>query len=205
MADAVKIGALPLADEIRAVDLFVLEQNGTAKKLEGSTLTRFIDRNIVDMSVSSLDYGVRPTAEFDKITGKLKLGIPKGNSIVSISLNKNNQVVYTWADGSSIALETIKGDTGKSAYQYAVEQGYKGSETDFATLQITLFQAAEKENERIEAETKRKKDYADMMNRLENKLSDLDKIESRLDCTIAGTTLILNMIDTSVVDTTLML
>ena len=86
-----------------------------------------------------------------------------------------------------------------------MEQGYEGSETDFATLQITLFQAAEKENERIEAEAKRKKDYADMMNRLENKLSDLDKIESRLDCTIAGTTLILNLIDTSVVDTTLML
>lgn len=205
MDGTVKISQLPLAEEILPVDLLVLEQNGTAKKLEGSTFTRFIDRNIVSVSVYQLDYGVRPTAEYDPVTGKLKLGIPAGNGIASIALNKNNQVVYTWSDGSSIALETVKGDTGKSAYQYAVEQGYDGSETDFATLQVTLYQAAAQENQRVAAESQRAAEYSDMMGRLENKLSDLDRIENRLDCTVAGTTLVLNLIDTSVVDTTLML
>lgn len=205
MDGTVKISELPLAEEICAVDLIVIEQDGAAKKLEGSTLTRFIDRNIVDMSVFSLEYGVKPTVEYDKVTGKLKLGIPKGNSIVSISLNKDNQVVYRWADGSTVALETIKGDTGKSAYQYAVEQGYEGSEIDFATLQLNLYEASLNESERIKAEEKRKEDYAYMMDRLEDKLDELDQIENRLDCTITGTTLVLNLIGTSVVDTTLML
>lgn len=205
MDGTVKISELPLAEEVRDVDLVVIEQDGTAKKLEGVSLTRFIDRNIVNMSVVDLEYGVPPTAEYDKVTGKLKLGIPKGNSIVSISLNKDNQVVYQWADGSTIALETVKGDTGKSAYQYAVEQGYEGSEIDFATLQLNLYEASLNEDERVKAEAKRKEDYAYMMDKLESKLDELDQVENRLDCTITGTTLVLNMIGTSVVDTTLML
>lgn len=205
MDGTVKISELPLAEEVRAADLIVLEQDGTAKKLEGTSLTRFIDRNIVDLSVFSLEYGVPPTAEYDKVTGKLKLGIPKGNSVVSISLNKDNQVVYRWADGTTIALETIKGDTGKSAYEYAVEQGYEGSEIDFATLQLNLYEASLNEDERVKAEAQRKEDYAYMMDKLESRLSDLDKIENRLDCAITGTTLVLNLTGTGVADTTLML
>lgn len=205
MDGTVRISELPLAEAVRDADLIVIEQDGTAKKLEGVSLTRFIDRNVIDIAVSSLEYGVKPTVEYDKVTGKLKLGIPKGNSIVSISLNKNNQVVYRWADGSTVAMETIKGDTGKSAYQYAVEQGYTGSEIDFATLQLNLYQASLKEDERVKAEEKRKNDYAYMMQKLDDRLDDLDKIENRMDCTITGTTLVLNLIDTGVVDTTLML
>lgn len=205
MDGTVRISELPLAEAVSDADLIVIEQDGTAKKLEGVSLTRFIDRNVIDIAVSSLEYGVKPTAEYDKVTGKLKLGIPKGNSIVSISLNKNNQVVYRWADGSTVAMETIKGDTGKSAYQYAVEQGYTGSEIDFATLQLNLYQASLNEDERVKAEEKRKNDYAYMMTKLDDRLDDLDKIENRMDCTITGTTLVLNLIDTSVVDTTLML
>lgn len=205
MDGTVRIGDLPLAEAVGYADLIVIEQGGVAKKLEGISLSRFVDRNIVDVAVTPLEYGVMPTAEYDKVTGKLKLGIPKGNSIVSISLNKNNQVVYRWADGSTVAIETIKGDTGKSAYQYAVEQGYTGSEIDFATLQLNLYQASLNEDERVKAEEKRKNDYTYMMKKLDNKLDDLEKIESHLDCTIAGTTLILNLVGTSVADTTLML
>lgn len=199
------IGSLTEALSITDVDLFVLEQNGEAKKLTGETLTQFIDRQVMDITVHDLSATAKPTAIYDRITGKLELGIPQGNSIVSISLNKNNQVVYTWADGTTIALETIKGDTGKSAYQYAVEQGYKGSETEFATLQINLYNASLNENERVQAEAKRKTDYNYMMDRLDKKLSDLDRIEQRIDCQVVGTTIVFNMLDVDVVDTTLIL
>lgn len=199
------IGALELASAIMDADLFVLEQGGKAKRLTGATLTDFINRNVISVSVHDLSYGSKPTATYDKITGRLDLGVPKGNSIVSISMNRDNKIVYTWADGSTVALDAIKGDTGKSAFQYAVEQGYKGSETDFATLQINLYNASLNEDTRVQAEAKRKQDYDYMMTRLNGKLEELGKIENRLDCTITGTTLVINMVDVSVVDTTLMM
>lgn len=199
------IHALPLAERITDYDLFVLEQDGIARKLTGATLTDFIDRQVMDITVHDLSATSTPTAQYDRITGKLELGIPKGNSIVSITLSKEGRVVYTWADGSSVEMETIKGDTGKSAYQYAVEQGYQGSETDFATLQINLYNASLNEDERVKAEEKRKQDYTYMMNKLNDKLANMEQLENRLDCQITGTTLVLNAIGISVVDTTLMM
>lgn len=205
MATSVPIQDLTTATSLEDVDVFVIEQNGTAKKLQGATLKNYIDRNVVAIDAFQLEYGAKPTAEFDRITGKLRLGVPKGNSIVSIALNNEGKIVYTFADGTSRAFERIKGDTGKSAYQYAVENGYTGSETDFATLQINLYQASLNEDERVQAEAKRKSDYAYMMDRLNNKMNDIDSLVNKVDCRITGTTLILNMSDVDVVGTTLML
>ncbi len=168
------ISGLPAASTINAVDLFVLEQNGVAKKLAGGQLAGFIDRYIMDVTVHDLPAGAIPTAEYDRITGSLQLGIPKGNSIVSITEDNSGHVVYTWADGSTATCELIKGDTGKSAYDYAVEQGYDGSESDFAAIQYGLSQAAINENARVQAEQQRVTDYTYMMNRLTAKLNDLD-------------------------------
>jgi len=198
------IRLLPAVSEIGGADLFVLEQNGKAMKLSGAKLTEFIDRQVMDVSVHDLSANTEPTAEYDRITGKLELGIPKGNSIVSITLNSEDKVVFTWADGSTVELDAVRGETGMSAYQYAVENGYEGSETEFAELQVNLYNASLNEDERVQAEAKRKSDYANMMARLDNKLAQLDQIENRLECSVAGTTLVINTIGVTVVDTTLM-
>ena len=198
------IRLLPAATEITGIDLFVLEQGGVAKKLSGAKLTEFIDRQVMDVKVHDLSANSEPTVSYDRITGKLELGIPKGNSIVSITLSKDDKVVYTWADGTKVELDAIRGETGKSAYDYAVEQGYTGSELDFATLQINLHQAALNENERVQAEAKRKNDYANMMDRLDNKLEQLEQIENRMECAVVDKTLVINTIGVTVVETTLM-
>ena len=198
------IRLLPAAEEINGIDLFVLEQGGVAKRLSGAKLASFIDRQVMDVSVHDLSANTEPTVDYDRITGKLELGIPKGNSIVSITLSKDDKVVFTWADGSTVELDAIRGETGKSAYDYAVEQGYTGSELDFATLQINLHQAALNEDERVQAEAKRKSDYATMMERLDNKLEQLDQIEGRLECAVVDKTLVINTIGVTVVETTLM-
>ena len=204
MADS-PIGSLAAVEQIYDADLFVLEQNGEAMKLSGAKLTDFIDRQVMDITVHELATTATPTAVYDRITGKLDLGIPKGNGIRSISVNANDQIVYLFDDGTSVAVERIKGDTGMSAYQYAVSQGYTGSETDFATLQINLYEASLNEDERVQAEAERESNYAYMMNRVEQKISQMDQLITGVDCTISGTTLILNSLDVSVVDTTLML
>ena len=198
------IRLLPAIQEIGGADLFVLEQNGKAMKLSGAKLTEFIDRQVMDVKVHGLSAISDPTASYDRITGKLELGIPKGNSIVSISLNSEDKVVFKWADGSTVDLDAVRGETGMSAYQYAVENGYTGSEIEFAELQVNLYNASLNEDERVQAEAKRKSDYANMMARLDNKLAQLDQIENRLECSVAGTTLVINTIGVTVVDTTLM-
>ena len=168
------ISGLPAASTITGADLFVLEQNGTAKRLSGGQLASFIDRYVMDVTVHDLDAGATPTAVYDRITGALELGIPKGNSIVSITEDNSGHVVYTWADGSTAVCELIRGETGMSAFQYAQSAGYEGSETDFAQLQLDLYQASLNEQERVQAEQTRQSDYTYMMNRLNTKLNDLD-------------------------------
>lgn len=204
MADQA-ISSLVLAEIINDADLFVLEQDGKAKKLSGAKLTEFIDRELIDVEVHDLSFTSKPTASYDRITGKLSLGIPKGNSIVAININDNDEVVFTWADGSTVTCGTVKGDTGKSAYDYAVEKGYTGTETDFATLQLNLYEASKNEAERVEAEKVRNENYTYMMNQVQQKLDDLDSLMEYADTTITGTTLILNRVGVSVVDTTLLL
>ena len=199
------ISSLPLATAINLADLFVLEQNGEAKALSGQLLTEFIDRNILGVTVHKLSYGAAPTADYDLITGNLSLGIPEGNSIVSITLNANDQIVYTWADGTSRAFERIKGDTGRSAYDIAVENGYTGSESDFESLQIGLANSAQAEHDREQAEANRQSNYTYMMGRVEQKLTELNNLVDNTATAVTGTTLVLNTIGTSVVDTTLML
>jgi len=199
------ISSLDLAEIINGEDLFVLEQNGEAKKLLGSSLLEFIDRNLIEVTVHELAYTSSPTASYDYITGRLSLGIPKGNSIVAISMNSNDEAVFTWADGSTVTCGTFRGPRGMSAYDYAVEKGYTGTETDFATLQLNLYNASLNENERVQAEAERQRNYTYMMNQMQQKLDDFDYLMEYADTTITGTTLILNRTGVSVVDTTLLL
>lgn len=199
------IRSLVAAEEINGIDLFVLEQNGIAKRLSGAKLTEFIDRQVLDVKVHDLSATAKPTVDYDRITGVLNIGIPKGNSIKSITLSKDDKVVFTWDDGKTVELDAIRGETGKSAYDYAKENGYTGSETDFATLQVNLYNASLNEDERVQAEAKRKRDYASMMEKLDNRLAQLDQIENRTECAVVDTTLVINTIGVTIVETTLML
>ena len=204
MADS-PVGSLPQATSINDADLFVLEQNGTAKKLSGAKLTEFIDRNILDVQVYPLSSTANPSSSFDRITGILRVGIPSGRSIDSAMVNSDGELVLTLTDGLIVNCGTVKGDRGLSAYDYAVEHGYTGSETDFATLQVQLYEASVNENQRVEAEANRQSNYVYMMNRVEQKLDEMDGIINQNDMVVVDTTLVLYRESLMIADTTLIL
>lgn len=78
MADK-QISELTQATQITDVDLFVLEQDGTAKKLTGATLLDFVTLSVVNVTVTTLPAGSQATAVYNKATGVLALGIPQGD------------------------------------------------------------------------------------------------------------------------------
>lgn len=78
MADKA-INDLTQASQITDDDLFVLQQQGTAKKLKGKTLLEFLTFNVLRVSTETLSAGSQATATFDPNTGTLTLGIPKGD------------------------------------------------------------------------------------------------------------------------------
>ena len=77
MADK-SISDLIQALQITNEDMFVLEQNGEAKKLKGRTLLDFITLNVVSVTVTTLPAGSSATATYDTSTNTLALGIPQG-------------------------------------------------------------------------------------------------------------------------------
>ena len=78
MADK-QIAELIEATTITGADLFVLEQDGTAKKLKGATLLDFLTLDVMSVSATTLPAGSQATAVYDKATGALTLGIPQGD------------------------------------------------------------------------------------------------------------------------------
>ena len=207
MADSA-IGSLVAAENILDADLFVLEQSGTAKKLSGATLRSLINRDLLSVTVNQLLATQSPTVDYDQITGALIIGIPAGKAITRAYVDPENgyQLTLEWNDGSAATtVGTVRGETGKSAYAYAVEQGYEGSETDFATLQINLYNASLNEDGRVQAEAQRVTEYGYMMDRLNAKMTAIDNLVSKIDASVSGTTLIITRLGTSVVDTTLMI
>lgn len=72
------ISDLIQALQITGEDLFVLEQNGEAKKLKGKTLLDFITLDVVSVTVTTLPAGSSATATYDTSTNTLALGIPQG-------------------------------------------------------------------------------------------------------------------------------
>lgn len=69
------IQALQITDD----DLFVLQQQGEAKKLKGKTLLEFLTFNVMRVSVETLPTGSQATATFNPNNGTLTLGIPRGD------------------------------------------------------------------------------------------------------------------------------
>nr|DAI21769.1 MAG TPA: nucleoid-associated protein [Caudoviricetes sp.] len=69
------VQALQITDD----DLFVLQQQGAAKKLKGKTLLEFLTFNVLRVSVETLPTGSQATATFNPNNGTLTLGIPRGD------------------------------------------------------------------------------------------------------------------------------
>lgn len=78
MADKA-INDLTQASQITDDDLFVLQQQGAAKKLKGKTLLEFLTFNVLRVSVETLPTGSQATATFNPNNGTLTLGIPRGD------------------------------------------------------------------------------------------------------------------------------
>lgn len=110
MADSA-IGSLPAVQLMQAADLFVLEQNGEAKKLSGELLSSFIDRQITSVTVVERAATAAYTASYNSNTGALTLGIPRGVGIASISnpvvsgLNKTYTITFDKPASASAATK----------------------------------------------------------------------------------------------------
>lgn len=77
MADKT-ISDLTQAASIGSEDLFVLQQNGEAKKLKGEQLMDYVTLSVISVTAETLPAGSQATATYNKTTGELSLGIPQG-------------------------------------------------------------------------------------------------------------------------------
>ena len=120
MADST-IGSLPAIEIMQNADLFVLEQNGTAKKLSGQQLSSYIDRQIVSVTVVERAATETYTATYNRDTGELIIGIPRGVGISNISnpvvsgLNKTYTIIFDKPASASVATTkdfTVKDGNG---------------------------------------------------------------------------------------------
>ncbi len=101
MADA-SIGSLPQAASIGNTDKFLLEQQGEAKYILGALLTDFINRNVTDVTVTTLSYDSDCTVSYDPDTGELNLGIPRGKEGTAAILSDSATVYQISDNGSTI-------------------------------------------------------------------------------------------------------
>ena len=115
MADST-IGSLPAASEITSSDLFVLEQNGEAKKLLGSILENYLNRNILDVSVSAVAPTANPTVDFDAATGTLEIGLPRGLGIANIQKTSTTGLIDTY----TITLDKLPSQQVATSFTFVV-------------------------------------------------------------------------------------
>lgn len=118
MADSA-IGSLPAVQLMQAADLFVLEQNGEAKKLSGELLSSFIDRQITSVTVVERAATAAYTASYNSNTGALTLGIPRGVGIASIS----NPVVSGLNKTYTITFDKPASASSATTKQFTVKDG----------------------------------------------------------------------------------
>lgn len=117
--------ALQIANE----DLFVLEQNGEAKKLKGATLLDFVTLSVVSVTVTTLPAGSSATATYDKSTGTLALGIPqgsKGDTGATGATGPANVLTIGSVTSGKVASATITGEAPNQVLNLVLEKGDKG-------------------------------------------------------------------------------
>lgn len=128
MADK-SISDLIQALQITGEDLFVLEQNGEAKKLKGKTLLDFITLNVVSVTVTTLPAGSSATATYDTSTNTLALGIPqgkKGDTGATGATGPANVLTIGSVTSGSEAGATIAGTAPNQTLNLVLPKGDKG-------------------------------------------------------------------------------
>ena len=129
MADK-SISDLIQALQITGEDLFVLEQNGEAKKLKGKTLLDFITLNVVSVTVTTLPAGSSATATYDTSTNTLALGIPqgkKGDTGATGATGPANTLKIGTVTSGSEAGATIAGTAPDQTLDLVLPKGDKGA------------------------------------------------------------------------------
>ena len=134
MADK-QITELTEATTITGVDLFVLEQDGTAKKLTGQKLLDFVTLSVVSVTVTTLPAGSQATAVYDKATGVLSLGIPQGKQGVQGETGATgatglqgpaNVLTIGSVTSGKVASATITGEAPNQVLNLILEKGETG-------------------------------------------------------------------------------
>ena len=125
------ISDLIQALQITGEDLFVLEQNGEAKKLKVETLLKFITLNVVSVTVTTLPAGSSATATYDKSTNTLALGIPqgkKGDIGATGATGPANVLTIGSVTSGKVASATITGEAPNQVLNLVLKQGEQGPE-----------------------------------------------------------------------------
>lgn len=132
MADKT-ISELTQATQITNEDMFVLQQNGEAKKLLGMTLLDFVTLSVVSVTVTTLPAGSQATATYDKTTGTLALGIPqgsKGDTGATGATGPANVLTIGSVTSGKVASATITGEAPNQVLNLVLEKGDKGETGD---------------------------------------------------------------------------
>ena len=122
MADKT-IGDLTQAESIGSEDLFVLQQNGEAKKLKGSQLIDYVTFNVISVTVETLPAGSQATATYNNTTGALSLGIPQGEQG---NIGPANTLTIGAVTSGAEASATITGDAPNQVLNLVLQQGEQG-------------------------------------------------------------------------------
>lgn len=122
MADKT-IGDLTQAESIGGEDLFILEQGGEAKKLKGEQLIGYVTMNVISVTVETLPAGSQATATYNRTTGTLSLGIPKGEQG---NIGPANTLTIGTVTSGAEASATITGDAPNQVLNLVLQQGEQG-------------------------------------------------------------------------------
>lgn len=122
MADK-HISDLTQAKSIGNEDLFILQQNGEAKKLKGEQLIDYVTLNVMSVTVETLPTGSQATSTYNKTTGTLSLGIPRGEN--GATGPANTLTIGTVTSGTE-ASATITGNAPNQVLNLVLPQGKQG-------------------------------------------------------------------------------
>ena len=136
MADKT-ISYLTQAASIGNEDLFVLEQNGEAKKLKGEQLMDYVTLSVISVTVETLPAGSQATATYNEATGTLSLGIPQGEQG---NIGPANTLTIGTVTSGAEASATITGDAPNQVLNLVLQQGEQGDAAPTIT-NITIRQS----------------------------------------------------------------
>lgn len=108
------IGDLTAASDIYNDDLFLLQQNGEAKKLTGSKLTQYVTRNVENITVEVVPYTTTPVSTYDDQTHTLNLQVNRGPGISDVektaTVGKVDTYTITTQDNQTFNFDVTNGD-----------------------------------------------------------------------------------------------